>query len=141
MTAARFILVADDDEPSREGLKLLLACWGYAAETAIDGAAALEHAVATHLSLIITDLSMPKMGGLELLQAVHTNLPDVPTIVVTGTDDGARANTGVGQLAFGYLRKPVDVAHLKELVKAAIGTGLADRRLNLARLGNVVANR
>ena len=37
MTAANFILVADDDEPSREGLKLLLSRWGYAAETAVEG--------------------------------------------------------------------------------------------------------
>jgi CheY-like chemotaxis protein len=43
MTAANFILVADDDEPSREGLKLLLSRWGYPAETAVDGADALHH--------------------------------------------------------------------------------------------------
>ena len=88
-TAANFILVADDDEPSREGLKLLLSRWGYAAETAVG----------------------------------QVSLPDVPTIIVTGTDEGIRSKVDAGQMAFGYLRKPVDVTCLKGLVKAAIATG------------------
>lgn len=123
MTAAKFILVADDDEPSREGLKLLLSRWGYAAETAVDGADALHHAISKHPAVIITDLQMPKMDGLELLRTVHASLPDVRAIVVTGTEAGARTKTEAGQLAFGYLQKPVDVTCLRGLVKAAIETG------------------
>jgi DNA-binding NtrC family response regulator len=123
MTAARFILVADDDELLREGLKLLLSRWGYAAETAVDGADALHHAVTSYPALIITDLHMPKMDGLELLRTVEASLPDVPTVVVTGTDAGARTKTEAGQLAFGYLRKPVDVTRLRDLVNAAIESG------------------
>ena len=123
MSAANFILVADDDEPSREGLKLLLGRWGYAAETAADGADALHHALTKHPALIITDLQMPKMDGLELLRTVQTSLPDVPTIVVTGTHEGPRTSTEAGQLAFGYLRKPVDVTRLKGLVRAAMEIG------------------
>jgi DNA-binding NtrC family response regulator len=79
--------------------------------------------VTKHPALIITDLHMPKMGGLELLRTVQASLPDVPTIVVTGTHEGARTRTEAGQLAFGYLRKPVDVTRLKGLVKAAMETG------------------
>ena len=123
MTADRFILVADDDEPSREGLKLLLSRWGYAAETAVDGADALRHAVTEHPALIITALHMPKMDGLELLQTVQASLPDIPTIVVTGTQEGGRIGAEAGHLAFGYLRKPVDVTRLRGLVKAAMETG------------------
>lgn len=95
MTAAKFILVADDDEPSREGLKLLLGRWGYAAETAVDGVDALHHAITKHPALIITDLNMPKMNGLELLRTVQASLPDVPTIVVTG-NEGTRTEAGAG---------------------------------------------
>jgi CheY-like chemotaxis protein len=69
-------------------LKLLLGRWGYAAEAAVDGADALHHAVTKHPALIITDLQMPKMDGLELLRTVQTSLPDVPMIVVTGTHEG-----------------------------------------------------
>jgi CheY-like chemotaxis protein len=117
MTAAKFILVADDNEPSREGLKLLLGRWGYAAETAVDGTDALHHAVT---ALIITDLHMPKMDGLEFLRTVQASLPDVPAIVVAGTHEGSRTKTEAGRLAVGYLRKPVDVTRLKGLVKAAM---------------------
>jgi CheY-like chemotaxis protein len=60
--------------PSREGLQLLLSRWGYAAETAVDGADALHHAVTRHPALIITDLHMPKMDGLELLRTVQASL-------------------------------------------------------------------
>jgi len=123
MTAAKFILVADDDEPSREGLKLLLSRWGYSAETAVDGADALHHAVTRHPALIITDLHMPKMDGLELLRTVQASLPDVPAIVVAGTHEGSRTKTEAGQLAFGYLQKPVEVTRLKGLVKAAMEPG------------------
>jgi CheY-like chemotaxis protein len=123
MTADKFILVADDDEPSREGLKLLLGRWGYAAETAVDGADALHHAVTRPPALIITDLHMPKMDGLEFLRTVQASLPDVPAIVVAGTHDGSRTKTEAGRLAVGYLWKPVDVTRLKGLVKAAMEPG------------------
>jgi CheY-like chemotaxis protein len=106
MTADKFILVADDDEPSREGLKLLLGRWGYAAETAIDGADALHHAVAKHPALIITDLNMPNIDGLELLRTVQASLPGIPTIVVTGTHEGARTGAEAGHLAFGSSGNP-----------------------------------
>ena len=134
MTAAKLILVADDDEPSREGLKLLLACWGYAAETAVDGADALHHAVTTPPALIITDLHMPRMDGLELLHSVHENLPDVLTIVVSGSDDRAPTPSDVEEMAFAYLRKPVDVTRLRELVKAAIDTAVIGDVGGAARL-------
>ena len=132
MTAANFILVADDDEPSREGLKLLLSRWGYAAETAVDGADALYHAVTRHPALIITDLHMPKMDGLELLRTVQVSLPDVPTIIVTGTDEGIRSRADAAQMAFGYLRKPVDVTCLKGLVQSCDRDRVAHGRLSLA---------
>ena len=67
-----------------------------------DGADALHHAVTKHPALIITDLQMPKMDGLELLRIVQASLPDVPTIVVTGTHEGPRTSTEAGQLALGY---------------------------------------
>ena len=104
MTAAKFILVADDNEPSREGLKLLLSRWGYSAETAVDGADALHHAVTRHPALIITDLHMPKMDGLELLQTVQASLPDIPTILVTGTHECEQTGAEAGHLAFGGRR-------------------------------------
>ena len=97
--------------------------WGYSAETAVDGADALHHAVTRHPALIITDLHMPKMDGLELLRTVQASLPDVPAIVVTGTHEGSRTKTEAGRLAFGYLQKPVDVTRLKGLVEAAMEPG------------------
>ena len=82
-----------------------------------------HHAVTRHPALIITDLHMPKMDGLELLRTVQVSLPDIPTIIVTGTDEGIRSKADAAQMVFGYLRKPVDVTCLKGLVKAAIATG------------------
>jgi CheY-like chemotaxis protein len=75
MTAANFILVADDDEPSREGLKLLLSRWGYPAETASTGQ---TRSITRHPALIITDLHMPRMDGLELRLPPETRGRDTP---------------------------------------------------------------
>ncbi len=81
-TIAR-IVVADDDPASLEGLRALLAAWGYEVETAPDGRAALEKVSEVHPSAVITDLVMPTMNGLELLNALHDEEPALPVILLT----------------------------------------------------------
>ena len=118
------ILIAEDDEASREGLRYLLAFWGYEVESAADGQGALETAVALRPSLIITDLAMPKMDGLALLQAVRAVLPETRIIVVTG--DGRVENlTGAAEGGpVDCLTKPVDLDRLKGLITRTLGSDL-----------------
>ena len=115
------ILIAEDDEASREGLQYLLAFWGYEVESAADGQGALERAVALRPSLIITDLAMPRMDGLALVHAVRTALPETRVIVVSG-DEHVESLAGVTEGGtVDCLTKPVDLDRLKGLITATLG--------------------
>jgi DNA-binding NtrC family response regulator len=113
-------LLADDDEAALEGLRSLLEVWGYAVKTAQDGRAALALVTEVRPAVVITDVVMPAMSGLELLEAVHRDQPAIPVIVMTahGTDDTRRRAVAHG--AFAYLPKPVDTERLKSLLDRAV---------------------
>ena len=117
---AQRILVADDDPSSLEGLRVLLAIWGYEVDTAPDGRVALQKISAAEPKAVITDVVMPVMNGLELLRALRIEKPGMPVIVLTGQgslDTLARARQ---QGAYAYLAKPVDVGRLKSVLASAL---------------------
>jgi two-component system, NtrC family, response regulator GlrR len=126
MRPGRRILVADDDPDALEGLRSLLELWGYDVETASDGRAALDRVPKIHPSLVITDVVMPRMSGLELLAAIRRELPTLPVIVMTahGTLEAWRRATAQG--AFAYLPKPLDASRLKTLLAWAFDRGPED---------------
>jgi len=114
------IVVADDDPASLEGLRALLAAWGYEVETAPDGRAALEKVSETHPSAVITDLVMPTMNGLELLNVLHDEEPTLPVILLSAHGNLSNMRDAAQQGAFAYLRKPVDVLKLKTVLASAL---------------------
>lgn len=111
----RKILVVEDEESMRELLRLHLSSAGYAVEVAEDAIAAGYAVLKSAPDLIVCDLAMPHMDGLELVAALRADkaLPRVPVIFLTSVADGeARArDLGVSE----YLRKPV---RLEELLAA-----------------------
>jgi two-component system response regulator GlrR len=115
----RIVLVADDDPGTLDGLRALLTGWGYEVVPAADGRAALEKTIAVHPSAVITDVMMPVMNGLELLDALRVVRHAPPVIVLTayGSLDNLLIATAEG--AFAYLVKPVDVAKLKAVLASA----------------------
>jgi DNA-binding NtrC family response regulator len=113
-------LLADDDEAARDGLRSLLEAWGYAVKTAQDGRAALALVAEVHPSAVITDVVMPAMSGLELLEAVHRDEPGIPVIVMTAHGSADTRRRAVAHGAFAYLPKPVDPARLKSLLDRAL---------------------
>jgi two-component system, NtrC family, response regulator HydG len=117
------ILVADDDEASRRGLKMLLSRWDYEVEEAADGREALEKAKAFRPALVVTDLVMPALGGLDLLRALRAELPLAAVIVLTGHGTADAAASAMKEGAYDYLTKPVDVARLRILVQKALEKG------------------
>jgi len=114
------IVVADDDPASLEGLRALLAAWGYEVETAPDGRVALEKVSEVHPSAVITDLVMPTMNGLELLNVLHDEEPALPVILLTAHGNLNNLRDANPQGAFAYLRKPVDVRKLKSVLASAL---------------------
>jgi len=119
------ILIADDDLPSRENLLELLGEEGYEVRAVADGNQAIEVFLAEPFDLLMTDLKMPGLDGLELIRLIRKIHPDCVPIVVTGygTIDSAVEAMKLG--AFDYLTKPLR----NDLVKLTIEKALAYGRL------------
>ncbi len=130
---AQRVLVVDDEDTSLTGLQALLTSWGYEADGACDGKDALDRLVLFRPDLIITDLVMPNLDGLELLAAVQRELPTVPVIILTGRGSIESAVTATRQGAYDYLVKPVNVARLRILIEKALEKGDALREVTLLR--------
>lgn len=108
------VLIVEDSEVQRTTLAGLVRLWGYDTETASDGLEALEKMRWFRPRVVISDLQMPRMGGMELLGALRSRVPDVHCIIVTGygTFEKAEAATALG--AIDYLEKPLDLERLRE---------------------------
>src|SRR5689334_15017306 len=102
------VLVVDDEASARSGLEKLLRQEGYAVDAAADGPSALELASERPPDVVVTDLKMPKMDGVELLKKLREQDPDLPVIVVTAFGDVASAVNAMRAGAEDYLTKPVD---------------------------------
>src|SRR5215831_8352895 len=113
------VLIVEDEENERTGLAELISSWGYAAETAMDGQDGYEKVAAWSPSIVITDLKMPRMGGLELLERIAGDSQTVAVIVVTaqGTIDSAVQAMRIG--AYDYISKPIDTNRLRTIIQNA----------------------
>jgi DNA-binding NtrC family response regulator len=114
------VLVVDDEASARSGLEKLLRQEGYAVDVAPDGPAALEIASERPPDVVITDLKMPKMDGVELLGKLHEQDPDLPVIVVTAFGDVSSAVRAMRAGAEDYLTKPVDFDALTLSIERAL---------------------
>jgi len=117
---AQRILIADDDPSTLTGLRALLTAWGYDVETAVNGRAALEKIASAQPAAVITDVVMPVMSGLELLDAVRDRRPPMPVIVLTAHSSLDSLLVATAEGAFAYLPKPVDVPRLKSVIASAL---------------------
>ncbi|MHB8655248.1 MAG: sigma-54-dependent transcriptional regulator [Terriglobia bacterium] len=113
MTLSAKVLVVDDEVNERTGLAELLAGWGYETEMAADGEEALEKIAAFNPEVVISDLRMPRMGGMDLLKRLHEENPAASFIILTGqgTIEEAVEATKLG--AYNFLEKPVDAKRLR----------------------------
>jgi two-component system response regulator HydG len=133
MNKAR-VLVVDDDASGRRWIAKLLGQEGYDVEVAVDGSDALQIIVERAPSLIVTDLSMPKMGGLELLKRVRESNPSIAMIVATAADNVTSAVEAMRAGAQDYLTKPVSFEALKLSVERTLAhQALVSEAENLRR--------
>lgn len=114
------VAVLDDNASMREALTALLESLGFQTAAFETGAEYLAYAAKTAPSCLVTDLSMPGMNGIEVLEAMRLQGLRVPTVMVTAFPN---AHTRARALAFGavgYLEKPVDSRLFHDLVWAAV---------------------
>src|SRR5207244_3152061 len=113
------VLIVEDEENERTGLAELVSAWGYRAETASDGLEGLEKISTWSPSIIVTDLKMPRMTGMELLERLAGDSQTVAVIVVTaqGTIDSAVQAMRMG--AYDYVTKPIDTNRLRTILQNA----------------------
>ncbi len=114
------VLVADDEANARRILEILLRKLGCEVFSAADGKAALDIVRESPVDLLITDLNMPGMSGLELLTALRSNGHTFPVIVVTayGTVENAVAAMKLG--AFDFIIRPLDVEQVEIVIRRAL---------------------
>jgi CheY-like chemotaxis protein len=117
------VLLVDDDATVREVLSVSLADAGYAVLAADGGRAALDRmATGERVDIVVSDLTMPGMDGLELIRAVHERWPFLPAVLLTGyVGDGATLAVG-GAIngPFSLLRKPVTGMELADRINALL---------------------
>ncbi len=114
------ILVVDDEKGVRHSFKKILGRQGYDVITANNGIEAIEQTGKESPILIIMDVSMPTMDGLETLQKLKSLHPDLTVIMMTAHSTSDRAITAMKFGAYDYLTKPFDNAHLLALIEKAI---------------------
>ena len=110
------VLIVEDDPTTRLGLTELVRTWGFSTEGAADGQEALQRITAFRPSIIISDLVMPRMGGLELLHSVKEEGGDVTIVILTAQGTVETAVEAIKEGAYDYLTKPIEPQRLKILL-------------------------
>jgi two-component system nitrogen regulation response regulator NtrX len=119
------ILIADDEQGVRSSLQRLLEFESYRVLQAVDGPAALDLVRDRPIDLVLLDIKMPGMDGLEVLSQIHQEHPQLPVVIISGhgTIQTAVEATRLG--AFDFIEKPIDA----DRILLVIRNGLAQRRL------------
>jgi DNA-binding NtrC family response regulator len=114
------ILIADDERHIAEGLQMLLGEEGYKVDTASDGTEAWQKVSSGEFGLVLADLKMPGMDGLELFARMREEQVDSEIIIITGKGTVTSAVEAMRNGAYDYLTKPLDLERLKVLIPRAL---------------------
>ncbi|MHB8416437.1 MAG: response regulator transcription factor [Myxococcales bacterium] len=132
---AEVILLIEDDASIRQGLELNLSVEGYQVIACSDGERGLELAREQHPSLIVLDLTLPKLDGLTVLRAVRRDDKDVPIVILSARGQEAAKVEGLSLGADDYVTKPFGLKELLARVHAALRR--AGRGEEVRRFGRV----
>ena len=127
------VLIVEDEENERTGLAELVRAWGYEADTASDGVQALEVVEAWSPGIIVTDLRMPRMDGMQLLEHIASQPQQMAVILLTaqGSIDSAVNAMKIG--AFDFIEKPVNPTRLRTILQNASRLRGTERELEASR--------
>jgi len=113
------VLIAEDEENERIGLAELIRAWGYDTETACDGLEGREKVESWNPAIVITDLKMPRMDGMELLEHIAARPQQIAVILLTAQGSVDAAVTAMKRGAFDFIEKPVNPTRLRNILQNA----------------------
>jgi len=121
------VLIVDDEGELAYTLAERLTLRGFRAEGATSGEEALARVAAADYDVVVMDVRMPGMGGLEAIRRMRERRPELPVILVTGHGCRESAEEGLRLGAYRYLMKPVRIEDLADLVRLAAAARRAPR--------------
>jgi DNA-binding NtrC family response regulator len=113
------VLIVEDEENERSGLAELVSAWGYRTETAKDGLEGLDKVATWAPAIVITDLKMPKMDGMELLHRIAEQPQQIAVVLLTAQGSIDLAVDAMKLGAYDFIEKPVDPSRLKQILQNA----------------------
>ena len=128
-TVLEKVLIVEDETHARSGLTELIESWGYRAESAADGMEGLEKATAWAPAIVVTDLKMPRMDGMELLSRIGQLPQRIAVVMLTAQGSIDSAVQAMRGGAYDYIPKPVDPVRLKTILHNASRQREADVEL------------
>jgi two-component system response regulator HydG len=120
MNKKNTVLVVDDDNAHRTMLRTLISGWGYAVSEADDGAAAIVNVKEASYDLVLMDVRMVRVSGLEALEKIKSYNPAIPVIIMTAYSSVETAVAALKQGAHDYLTKPLDFDKLRLTLERAM---------------------
>ncbi|HYW68966.1 MAG TPA: sigma-54 dependent transcriptional regulator, partial [bacterium] len=136
------ILIIDDEDSIRDYLSMMLEREGYEVSASESGKKALKLNTKKAYDVVITDIQLPGMTGLEILTALRESDPELPVIIITGHASQESAIEALNMGAFYYLLKPVSNEELKQVVRTALEVHrLKDENKDLERALHPVGER
>ena len=127
------VLVIDDEEPNCRLVKAIFAAEGFEVVEAHDGPAGLAAVAASAPDIVLVDLRMPGMDGMDVLQELNTRWPSLPTVMLTGSRDVKNAVRATRLGAIDYLTKPIHRDELVLVVRRALETSALRREVEELR--------
>jgi DNA-binding NtrC family response regulator len=125
------ILIIEDDEEMRSLLEDILSEEGFQTESVSNGSEGLRKVTQEPFDLILTDIRMPGLTGLDILPVIRRLRPEAPVIVITAFGNEEIRRRSVEKGATGYLEKPIHMDKLKALVHEMVSS-----KGNIRKLGN-----
>jgi two-component system, NtrC family, response regulator AtoC len=114
------VLVVEDDAVARDLLREILNAEGFEVEAVDDGAPAVERAGKQRYDLVVSDIRMERVTGMEVLRAFSEKSPGTPVILITAFGDVTGAMEAIGRGAYDYVSKPFNIEELRQTVARAL---------------------
>ena len=133
MASQEKVLIVEDEPHALSGLAELVSGWGYRTETARDGVEALEKVTAWQPGIIVSDLKMPRMDGLELLARLGESSDKIAVVMLTAQGSIEAAVEAMKNGAYDFIQKPVDAARLRAILTNAARQRETERELEVTR--------